>query len=71
MLLGGWWLAAAAQGLLPSLPVINLEPVMEGEEARGQRGAKSPTRRVNLHPQSPTRKAPSSGSGSSKFSNSS
>ena len=26
MLLGGWWLEAAARGVLESVPVINIEP---------------------------------------------
>ena len=28
MLLGAWWLAAAARGKLASLPLTNTEPVM-------------------------------------------
>ena len=34
LLLGGWWLEAAARGRLDSLPVVNLEPLMGimGEE---------------------------------------
>lgn len=34
LLLGGWWLEAAARGRLASLPVVNLEPLMGimGEE---------------------------------------
>ena len=27
MLLGGWWLEAAQKGRLPSIPVINIDPV--------------------------------------------
>ena len=63
MLLGGWWLAAAARGDVPSLPVINLEPVMEGEEQ------KSPTRRVRVAGSGSSKQSASSGfSGSSKVS---
>ena len=28
-LLGGWWLEAAQRGNLDTLPVINMEPVMQ------------------------------------------
>ena len=27
MLLGGWWLEAAKRGRLPSIPIINIDPV--------------------------------------------
>lgn len=33
MLLGGWWLEAAARGDVATVPVVNINPVMEGEEA--------------------------------------
>jgi hypothetical protein len=74
MLLGGWWLSLAAQGLVESIPVINAEPLMEGE-------SKSPTRRARINQvdsiyegetKSPTRKTRLHGSGtSSKMSSSS
>ena len=34
LLLGGWWLEAAARGLLASIPLVNVEPLMGilGEE---------------------------------------
>ena len=35
LLLGGWWLEAAARGRLASLPVVNLEPLMGILEEEG------------------------------------
>ena len=86
MLLGGWWLSMAAQGLVENIPVINTEPLMEGESRSPKRrarisdvdstqeiGSKSPTRRIRLHGSGTSSKmSTSSGlSNSSRFSNSS
>ena len=86
MLLGGWWLSAAAQGLVENIPVINIEPLMEGEAKSPSRRArvanvdsihegesKSPTRRTRIHGSGTSSKMSSSSgfSGSSRFSNSS
>ena len=35
MLLGSWWIEAARRGGPTSLPVVNINPVMEGEECPG------------------------------------
>ena len=86
MLLGGWWLSMAAQGSVDSIPVINTEPLMEGESKSPTRRArinhvdsiyegesKSPTRRTRLHGSGTSSKMSSSSgfSTSSRFSNSS
>ena len=86
MLLGGWWLSMAAQGLVESIPVINMEPLMEGESKSPTRRArinhadsicdgesKSPTRRTRLHGSGTSSKMSSSSgvSSASRFSNSS
>ena len=86
MLLGGWWLSMAAQGLVESIPVINAEPLMEGESKSPTRRArinqvdsiyegesKSPTRRTRLHGSGTSSKMSSSSgfSSASRFSNSS
>ena len=86
MLLGGWWLSMAAHGLVESIPVINAEPLMEGESKSPTRRArinqvdsiyegesKSPTRRTRLHGSGTSSKMSSSSgfSSASRFSNSS
>jgi hypothetical protein len=66
MLLGGWWLAAAAQGAVTSLPVINLEPAMEGEQQKPTGLPPSPTRSPRKTTTSGSCKVSWSESGSSK-----
>ena len=42
MLLGAWWLAAAARGKLASLPLTNTEPVMITRQEEEQQDCAEP-----------------------------